>query len=120
MSRELSPKLLGFLAEAIHSVEQLEILLLLRASRDAPSLTADEISSRLRSNAESVRSRLVVLVSNGLVVEHPPGAFRFEPANETLAAQVEELAEAYASRRFTIINTIHDGRKDPLREFADA
>jgi DNA-binding IclR family transcriptional regulator len=105
------------IAEQIDSVEQLEVLILLREHRSRP-WTVDGINERIRSSPNSVRERLEALVQRGLVAQQDAG-YRYAAAGE-LDATVSELARAYAERRFTVIELIFAKPSDKLRAFADA
>lgn len=130
----------AFLDEHIHSVEQLEILLLLR--RTAPQAWSGEtVSAHLRGNAGSAEARLSDLHQRGLIERQVDAAatgtrgaaaseagralyFRSPSAPEagqaSLAATLERLEEAYATRRTRIIEIIFTKPPTALREFADA
>lgn len=135
---EIPPSIQKFISEHIDSVEQLEVLLLLRAIHvpgldlDSPAaiaastLDATAISAELRSSPESVSRRLESLVAHGMlkrVCAEPPIRYRFAPGDEALAALVEQLAEIYRERRITVIQMIFSrpqGAFDALRSFSNA
>ena len=105
------------LAEHIVSVEQLEILLLLREHR-ARSWTADRVNDQIQSSRESVEARLADLAQRGLL--HRAGeVYQYRPAPE-LELAMTEVARAYSESRFTIIDVIFAKPSDKLRIFADA
>jgi hypothetical protein len=96
-----------FIAEHVHSVEQLEVLLLLH--RDATrAWSADEVARELRIDAGSAKSRLADLCTRRLLVETsaPALAYRFEPAAQALGRVVSSLATLYAERRVSVITLI--------------
>ena len=105
------------IVEHIHSVEQLEILLLLRAEPDR-DWTAEQINDRIKSSLSSVESRLGDLERSALV-QREGNRYRYAPGPE-LAAAVTELANAYAERRYTVIDLIFSRPTDKLRVFARA
>jgi hypothetical protein len=106
-----------FIARHIDSVEQLEILLLLRGD-PSREWTADELGATLRSVPDSVLGRLRDLHAHGLV--EPEGeAWRFSPgADDALVGAVEDCWKA---RRVAVIALIFaEPGDDPARDFADA
>src|SRR3954451_7900715 len=91
------------IAEHIVSVEQLEVLLLLR-SRPERSWTGQQASEQVRSGADSVARRLTDLCKRGFLA--PEGAgYRYSPPPERVAA-LDALARAYAERRHQVIELI--------------
>jgi hypothetical protein len=91
-------------ARHVSSVEQLEILLLLR-SDPTRAWTADAISAELRGDARSVRMRLGELAEAGLVA--PSGAeYHYAPASDELARAVDALDDCYARRRHAVVALI--------------
>jgi hypothetical protein len=105
------------LAEHIVSVEQLEILLLLREHRDR-SWTAERVNNQIKSSVASVGGRLVDLAERGLL--HRSGeAYQYRPAPE-LERAMTEVAKAYSESRFAVIDLIFAKPSEKLRVFADA
>jgi hypothetical protein len=105
------------IADHIDSVEQLEVLLLLRAQRERV-WTVGEINDEIKSSVSSVEARLSDLADRGLL-ERQGRTFRYQATPE-MDATVTELARAYAERRFTVIELIFAKPTDKLRAFADA
>lgn len=105
-------------ATHIHSVEQLEVLLLLWARRER-TWTADEVARELRIDAGSAASRLLDLHGRGFL-EDRGGAFAFRNGVPELQRSVDALAEAYRERRVSLINLIFSKPVDKVRLFADA
>jgi predicted transcriptional regulator len=105
------------IADHIDSVEQLEVLLLLRAQRERV-WTVAEINDEIKSSVSSVETRLSGLADGGLL-QRQGRTFRYQAAPE-MDATVTELARAYAERRFTVIELIFARPTDKLRAFADA
>lgn len=113
----ISDRVARLIAEHISSVEQLETLLLLRSEPERP-WTAAEIGSTLRTLPESVALRLADLEGHGLAEPSGDG-HRF--AATAPADTVDELAEAYRTRRVAVIAMIFaEPEDDPVRSFADA
>jgi DNA-binding MarR family transcriptional regulator len=100
-----------FITSYIGSIEQLEILLLLKNSSER-SWTAAEISAHLRGNRDSVLARLQGLVNNGLAtrIENQGDArFKYCAPSPSMDQQVEQLRDTYAQKRTTVINMIYTG-----------
>lgn len=114
---QLSPTLLGFVAEHIDSVEQLEILLLLH---DHPQRewTADEVTAELRLGAGSARARLADLAVNGLLAEGTARVprYRYAPRTPDLEAVVTELVAAHRDRRVTLIQLVYSAERPTRRQ----
>ena len=106
--------------ENIDSIEQLEVLLLLRAA--APSARSrEQISSELRSSLSSVSNRLLGLEKAGLIQAISPAtdAFIYKPATPELEATVNSLVDVYRVRRQKVFELIFSPLKKG-RHFADA
>lgn len=109
------------IAEHIHSVEQLEVLLLLR-SQPEREWTAAEVSQELSSHPHSVETRMLDLRARGFVASREGEqefVFRYAPVSG-LDHVVEGLARAYAIRRTSVINLIFSKPIDSVRTLADA
>jgi hypothetical protein len=119
VAKDLPAPVIAFIREAIDSVEQLEVLLLLEASPEQ-SWTIPGIYEKLRSNPESIRLRLERLLAQGLVRQEQTGQFRYAAPTPELAQTIRDLARAYAERRVTIIETIFAKPPSPIQSFADA
>lgn len=115
--REFSAEFQTFINKNINSVEQIEVLLILRANPERV-WTIDEISAIMRSSPNSIRSRLEGLAACELSAAVPGEGFRYA-ASGRLHAMVEVLAEEYAERRFSVIELVFS-RPDAARTFADA
>ena len=110
-----------FVAEHIHSLEQLEVLLLLRASapREWDGAT---IARELRFDPGSAAKRLADLAARGLAtaIDEAKGTYRYEPVPPEQDDLVRRLAEAYDQRRVSVITLIFSKPSDTIRSFADA
>lgn len=115
--RDFSPEFRAFVNKFINSIEQIEVLLILRANPERV-WTVDEISAIMRSTPNSIRSRLDALTARKLSVAIPDEGFRYA-ASGRLDAMVEVLAEEYGRRRFSVIELVFS-RPDAARQFADA
>jgi hypothetical protein len=108
-----------FLHEHVHSVEQLEILLMLRAHRDR-AWNAEEVARELRVAAISAGNRLDDLARRGLLRPDGDARFSYAPSSDSLEAAVDGLACVYPERRVTVIEVIFSKPNDVIRTFADA
>lgn len=115
----LEPQVVDFITHCISSVEQCEILLLLRRKQ---SLDAETINQELRTSLSSVETRLESLHKCHLVTKHEQAGktvYEYAPA-ERYRQVVEELATLYNTHRVAIINLIFSKPQDPFRDFSDA
>jgi hypothetical protein len=113
----ISERVKSLIAQHIESVEQLEVLLLLRQHHQR-DWTGEQVNDLIKSSVGSVQQRLADLEGRGLV-RLQGEAFRYDPSNVHDGA-VEELASIYTERRFTVIELIFAKPTDKLRVFARA
>lgn len=117
---EIPDELVHFIRDNVFSVEQLEILMLLRR-QPTRAWSVQEITSEMRSGQESVSSRLADLASRGLVTPAgSPTTYSYGPPVPRLQVLVDQLAEAYELRRFRVIDIIFSRPSDVLHGFAEA
>ena len=116
----LSTSVQRFLSQYIGSLEQLEVLLLLR-NNPTRSWAPGEVYEVVRSSRASVEERLESFVQLGFLVKEdgPPPAFRYAPREE-LGAALDETASAYQMWRVRVIEAIFTPVVDPAQRFADA
>jgi hypothetical protein len=109
-----------FLSKYIRSLEQLEVLLLLRNSANR-SWTSAEVYEVVRSSRSSVEGRLENFVQDGFLAKESgsPSTFRYAPT-ENLGTAVSETADAYQKWRVRVIEAIFTPVADPAQRFADA
>lgn len=121
MSDSIPEEARRLIAERINSVEQLEVLLLLRKDEER-EWCAEEVSDELRSSPTSAARRLADLFAHDLLAMRQGSntLYRYCPGSETLRRAVDALARAYAERRFTVIDMIFSKPVEKLRVFADA
>ena len=103
----------------ISSIEQLEVLLLLRREAGR-AWSGDAVARELRINPESARARLEDLDARGLLAREGPDEYRYSPRTGELDRAVAATARAYADLRVTVINHIFSKPVDKIRTFADA
>lgn len=115
------PQVAALLSQHINSVEQLEILLLLRRRSDRP-WDAASIAEELRTSEGSAAKRLSDLRAGGLVEETSESGrgFRYAPASQWKRSAVDQLADLYAESPYRVIDMIFAKPIANLRVYADA
>ena len=110
-----------FIRTYIQSLEQMEILALMRAERER-SWTAPSVYEVILSNERSVAARLANFVERGLLVEtgDNPKTYRYMPRTTELDQAVGATLQAYKDRRVLVTETIFRPDHDPAKSFADA
>ncbi len=121
MESHVPESVVRFIASFIHSLEQLEILLLL-AAPPSREWTVNEVYKVVRSSEGSVAERLKDMKACGLLVSNSSSdpTYRFMPKNPDLARCTELLAHEYKERRVKIVELIYAPKVEPLKGFADA
>lgn len=115
---ELSKETIEFLQKNFGSVEQLELLLLLRNDPER-SFSVKELSAVVRSHEDSVASRMTILTRMGVV--HKTGdTFHYSRKDPEMERLVALISEAYIVRRYTVIGLIYSGENDGLQSFSQA
>lgn len=123
----LSDEVATFLREKIESVEQLEILLLLRAQPDR-LWTGDSVSTELNIVPSLAGEALEHLCRSNLLdvrVGREHVAFRYAPGTSELDRAVHELVRAHREMRVELMralsaNAVQRVRTSAIRMFADA
>jgi hypothetical protein len=120
LAGSISDNLSRFIRERLPSLEQIEIVLLLR--RDpSRAWTAPEVSQNLGTPPESTAMRLFLLASNGVIVfDGSSGLPRYRYTAGVSDEEMAELDRVYADDRGALIALTGGGAPDPLRSFADA
>jgi hypothetical protein len=114
----LPDKVLQFLAANIASVEQLEILLMLRAGHDR-SWNSREIYQRVMTNVRSIEQSLKKLCEQEQVRQVSEGQYQFI-INTDLERVLEELAAAYKEMPTRILSALYGRPSSEMKAFADA
>ena len=113
-------KLEQFIAEKIHSIEEVEILALLFRSPET-YWTTTAIAQHLSLKEEAVAAKVRDLERRGLVLSgQTGGSYRFAAGSEDLRRDVAMLIDAYRDQRVTVINAVYSANLTRLRSFADA
>ena len=110
-----------FLLENINAVEQLEVLLLLRAD-PGKEWTAADVGQGIYTSPAAAVMRLQDLAGRGLlaVAAGPDPRYRYRPADSARARLVDLVAETYRERRVAVITLIYSRPSDRVQAFADA
>ncbi len=114
----LPNEVLQFLAANISSVEQLEILLLLRAGHER-SWSAREIYQRVMTNVSSIRQSLEKLCEQEQVRQTGEGQYQFV-TNPELERVLEQVARAYKEMPTRILSALYGKPTPEMKAFADA
>ena len=120
MAEAISPDVRQFIAERIHSVAQLELLLMLH--RD-PSVewTAESAGREMRYPVDWAAEQLLGFQRAGLLRARGRAerSYRYGPA-ATLSRVVDELADTFSRRRSSVTALIFSGEGRDVRCFSDA
>jgi hypothetical protein len=116
-----------FLREYVESLEQLEILVLLRRRLDR-AWSALEVADELRIRESVAEEELRRLCDRGVLITPDPTSselFRYGPTSETLAVMTQRLVETYDAQRVAIMrlmtaNCIQRLRAGALGVFSNA
>ena len=103
----------------VHSIEELEVLLLLHRFPDR-SWTTDEISRELYTSMESARLRLEHWVKAKIAERDPNGRCCLHKQIDGIQSMLNCLTLLYKQRRVTLIALIYSKPARPIREFSDA
>jgi hypothetical protein len=118
-AEEISPELRAFVAELIHSVAQLELLLLLRGDA-TKSWSAADLGRALYISVEMAAALLRQLHEQNLVFcDQAQHTYRYAPTSELLSDRVEQLARLYETHRVSLITLIYSKPTDRLQQFAE-
>lgn len=119
---DLSEAVRQLIVQHISSVDQLEILLLLKEN-SARVWTVEDVSQALLTQPEVTATRLSELAHDGLLsVKNVCGKdlYRYHARTAQLEPAVAELARLYPQYRVRIISLIYSKPTDKIRTFADA
>lgn len=105
------------LAKRIESLEQLEVLLVLR--RDGVARTCVELAHMLGASEDATARALAALAAQGLVAVDGT-RWSYAPATDALRDDVRALADYYVSRRLDVVNAVSGKALARIRAFADA
>lgn len=118
---ELSAHLRAFLYSCIDSIEQLDVLMLLRDS--ATAWAARAVAGELGLTDARARAYLEALAARGLAhatFREGSLVYAFRPASEPLARYCDELAERLERSRADVIRFVASLPPPAIRSFANA
>jgi hypothetical protein len=115
---EFPDELKRFVAAHIDTVEQLEVLLLLR-SRPAETWTPKRVSDELRTSQMAATIRLERLCATELC-EAVEGGFRLRPAPGSVEYAIQLVEAAYRNRHVSLISLIYARPSKGVLLFADS
>jgi hypothetical protein len=121
LGRELSNDVKEFIAEHIHSVPQLEVLLLLGQNHNE-LWSADAAGRELNLNPALAKAQLDDLLSNGLLVLADgtgPGLYRYNHSSSHVNKTLKQLGIAYATQRVAVLSLILAKPTDKVRLFTE-
>jgi hypothetical protein len=112
LSPSLPQHLVRFIRNDIHSVLQLEVLLLLRER--GGDWSAGNVADELRVTPHSAEAHLRDLARCGLLrYEVAVGGYAYVRDDPRLSSLVDELSDQYLTMRHAVINLIHPGVQGP-------
>ena len=119
VAKEISEPVRRFIAQHVHSAAQLEVLLLLRAVPDRE--WSEEDVARAQVSTPGMAAQLLEdLRTRDLVsADGAPRRYRYAPP-PALVAVVDDLAEAYATRRVTVVGLIFSKPSPAVTGLAEA
>lgn len=117
----LDTEIENFIATCINSVEQFEILLLLKQHGE---LEAETINRELRTSVTSVVKRLDDLARKNLISPREDKEtnriyYKYDPSPK-YGDVIDRLAAIYPTHRVAIINLIFSKPQDILKDFSEA
>jgi hypothetical protein len=120
LGRELSNEIKEFIAEHVHSVLQLEVLLLVNQNKDKV-WTPAAVGRELQLSAESAKVQLDGLSRRLLTTLDGPGKdlYRYNYSSDELNQTVSQLATAYATQRVAVLTLIFAKRIDKVGLFKE-
>ena len=118
MANDFPADVKEFIGKHIHSVAQLEILLMLLREPER-AWTSAEITKGLYLESQMVTQLLRDIVQRGFAVQ-TEASFRYQPANDADRQLIERLAQVYQERRVAVIAEIFSKPIDFIKAFADA
>ena len=117
---ELPQELRAFLHACIDSIEQVELLMMLRGSERLR--TVREIADALRISPAAARREVETLAARGVfaVSVEEETSYRYRPRSDELARRCDLLAQYYITSRMVIFNFVATQSRPAVKRFADA
>jgi predicted ArsR family transcriptional regulator len=119
-ARKLPSELRAFLYSCIESIEQVELLIMLRGSDRFR--TAREVAAELHAPSAIARRDLETLAARGLleVTVAQETAYRYRPKSAELARYGDLLAQHYVTARPAIFSLVSAQSRLAAKRFSDA
>lgn len=117
--RVLDDDLQEFIQGTLRSVWTLEVLLLLRRTRER-DWSGDELVRELRASEVVVSENLGLLQAAGLVAPDAQGRWRYTPASPVFDALTRRLETVYREKPVSVVKAIVASPNEKLQTFADA
>ena len=114
----ISPEAKQLIARSIHSIEQLEVFLLLGTNAKQRYSPAEAFRI-VKTNERSLARCLELFVRDGMATAQADGHFQFA-ADPKLLGIAAELAQAYRERYVAVIGLIYNKPDQQMRSFANA
>jgi hypothetical protein len=117
---ELPAGLRAFIHSCIESIEQIELLLLMRGSERFRS--ARDIASELRVAISVARRDVETLAARGLLEVHVGEeiTYRYRPKSDDLARYCDLLAQYYITSRQAVLGFVAAESRLSIKRFSDA
>jgi hypothetical protein len=121
MTEQFPEDVQQFILAHVNSVEQLEVLLLLRAQPQC-DWDAAAVGRALYTPPAAADMRLADLHARGLLARKGEAVplYRYAPNPAELDGLIGRLADLYRERRVSVITLIYSKPHDQVRAFADA
>jgi predicted ArsR family transcriptional regulator len=119
-SGALPAELRAFLHSCIESIDQVELLMMLRGSDRFR--TAREVASEFRMSGQHARRDLETLSARGLLEVRvgEETSYRYRPKTEQLAHYGDLLAQHYITSRQAVLGFVATESRLSVKRFADA
>ena len=116
----LPPQLRAFLHSCIESIDQVELLMMLRGSDRFR--TAREVASESGASPTAARRNLETLAARGLLEVRvgEETAYRYKPKSEELGRYCDLLAQHYITSRPAVLGFVATESRLSLKRFSDA
>jgi hypothetical protein len=117
---DIPPELRAFIHSCIESIDQVELLLLMRGSERMR--TARDIATELRIPVAAARRNVETLAARGLLEVRVSEeiAYRYGPKSDDLRRYCDLLAQYYLTARQSVIGFVAVGARLSIKRFSDA
>jgi hypothetical protein len=110
-----------FILISIHSIPQLEAMLLLRNESER-DWDGKQVARRLYMSEKAANELLMELHAAGVLdmTEPKEPLYRYRPVSEELRHMIDRLAETYSRHLIEVTKLIHSKTSKKAQQFADA